>query len=484
MAANVTSVASVFSVPAAALPGHVPWAIVTPVPVYLQASISSASTHELLGNKYHKTAHPYLSALPSSQQSVNGDQSNQSNNGLFQLLLLSIASTFGTMGSIFVVSAITVIDTFQVKGNAYLASFALSHLLITVLVLPSSAIAIMAGIQDDPQVCHYQWLTTEVTFLISVLSLTFMGMENFLGLKSTVNYDLCCTKFRIVSIVLLTWLTSIGLVAGQHLSNYGPSLCPSDGDSDEPLLPPKRIWSPYHTGLGIGLIVMPTVLAMWYFSRSIFVVKSYRLQMADNPQSSIYYLTDDGVLNANAAVYTLFLLMWSPLVVVTVISMERPLNQNLLDTCWWTSLTNSVCYSFLYALTNKDFGEAFFKLFYYCCCKSHVSFARKGPRQLIADYEPRLRYHIIPGFNIYAARGAASGTTGGYGHGSHHGGGFGQTNLMMPMGTPGAPRAHHGGHSGMGGYGMVALGQAASGGGMMGGGPFRAFRSHRMSSDL
>lgn len=78
------------------------------------------------------------------------------------------------------------------------------------------------------------------------------------------------------------------------------------------------------------------------------------------------------------------------------------------------------------------------KLFFYCCCKSHVTLQRKGAamrRSLAAD-SMGLRVHIIPGLNIYAQRKDATYTTscrvnnwemgsaassGSY----HHGGGFG-----------------------------------------------------------
>ncbi|OTF75240.1 pinopsin-like protein, partial [Euroglyphus maynei] len=81
-------------------------------------------------------------------------------NRVFKLILLSFVSTIGSMGAIFIVSAITVIETFQVRGNCFLVSLAFGHLLVTILILPSSAIAIMADITEDQTLCHFQWLIT------------------------------------------------------------------------------------------------------------------------------------------------------------------------------------------------------------------------------------------------------------------------------------------------------------------------------------
>ena len=89
-----------------------------------------------------------------------------------------------------------------------------------------------------------------------------------------------------------------------------------------------------------------------------------------------------------------------------VVDPLNPLPQHYLDTAWSVALSNSVCFSYLYAATNRDFREAFNKLFYYCCCKSHVTFARKGNamRRTVANESHGLRVHIIPGLNIYAQR--------------------------------------------------------------------------------
>lgn len=89
-----------------------------------------------------------------------------------------------------------------------------------------------------------------------------------------------------------------------------------------------------------------------------------------------------------------------------VINSINPMPQNYLDTVWCIAIANSCCFSYLYALTNRDFRDAFNKLFYYCCCKSHVTFSRKSAivRRPIANESMNLRVHIIPGLNIYSPR--------------------------------------------------------------------------------
>lgn len=113
-------------------------------------------------------------------------------------------------------------------------------------------------------------------------------------------------------------------------------------------------------------------------------------------------MTDEFLLKSNVAVYLSHVIMWMPLVVVAAVSPFKPVTQDLLDTCWWLALAHSCIYSYVYAATNFEFREAFLKLFFYCCCKSHVTFQRKGagPRRMIGSDGRSLRVHIIPGLNF------------------------------------------------------------------------------------
>lgn len=98
-----------------------------PLPSHPRALSLTSGVHDYVPTGKHR-AHGAHHTTPSPQLDASGADDHS---GLL-LLALSAVATAGTMGSIFVVSAITVIDTFQVRGNAYLASFALGHLLVTV----------------------------------------------------------------------------------------------------------------------------------------------------------------------------------------------------------------------------------------------------------------------------------------------------------------------------------------------------------------
>lgn len=118
------------------------------------------------------------------------------------------------------------------------------------------------------------------------------------------------------------------------------------------------------------------------------------------------YMTDDQLLKSNIIVFIVNVTLWLPFILISIASQYREtFTVELRDAVWWFSALNCCSCSYIYALTNRDFRDAFNKLFYYCCCKSHVTFQRKTPvyrRQLDVDPNGNLRVHIIPGLNVHS----------------------------------------------------------------------------------
>ncbi|XP_023213940.1 melatonin receptor type 1A-like isoform X2 [Centruroides sculpturatus] len=319
-------------------------------------------------------------------------------NSVLRLVVLTLVSTCGSIGGIFVISGVVVVEPLQTRGNIYLVNFALGHLLVTALVLPSYCVAILAGIPNESTFCTFQWLTTSVCFIVSVLSAMFVSIDNFLGLGQVVTYNVCCTKGKIIFSVFFSWMAAIGFAVGQHVMEYGPVLCQLTNN------PRELTWLPYQIAMGCFLILLPLLLCIWYFTRSVIKLKSFKQEMTqlDNPMA--YVLTDEHLLRSNIVIFILMLLMWMPLVVSSAINVVMPIDINLISTSWWVAVTNSCIYSYVYAATNKEFREAFNKLFYYCCCKSHITISRRQRDMHRSGNGIGLRVHIIPSLNIYAQR--------------------------------------------------------------------------------
>ncbi|KAH9511223.1 hypothetical protein DERF_009694 [Dermatophagoides farinae] len=389
-------------------------------------------------------------------------------NRVFKLILLSFVSTIGSMGAIFIVSAITVIDTFQVRGNCFLVSLAFGHLLVTILILPASAIAIMADITEDQTICHFQWLITLACFIVSILSFLFMSIDNYFGMKSLITYQLCCTKCRICFLVILIWLAAFIIPFLQHSNHFGPEFCKD-----------KRHWkimTDYHPYV-LGFLIICTIITLAYFTYSLFMYKNYKIQLESTPEAANFILTDGCLLQSNVIVYVCSLAMWLPLIVTMVVDSINPVPQDYLDTVWYIAISNSCSFSYMYAATNRDFRDAFNKLFYYCCCKSHVTFSRKGAtiRRTVANESMGLRVHIIPGLNIYAQRKETMSSGGGGG-----GGGFGSNTTASTSYRSGGGGGYGSSSFGGGGGGFFGSHHGGGGGGSHSAGHYSGYyRSHK-----
>lgn len=129
------------------------------------------------------------------------------------------------------------------------------------------------------------------------------------------------------------------------------------------------------------------------------------------PSTVVYtyaYMKDERLLKSNIIAFLLSLSLWLPFIIMSIVWQYRDhLAQEVKDSVWWISTLNCCSCSYVYALTNRDFRDAFNKLFYYCCCKSHVTFPRRTPifrRQLDTDLNGNLRVRIVPGLNVYSSK--------------------------------------------------------------------------------
>lgn len=147
-------------------------------------------------------------------------------NGLLLLLLYAFVSVFGAMGSIFVVSAITVVTSLQNRGNAYLASLSLGHLIVNVIVLPSSCIAIMAAIpSQDVVLCQTQWLATLAALTIHSLSSLLIAADSCIGLTNHSRYTNHCSRLRVVLLILFVWMLAIFVVIVNYSNGWAQEVC-------------------------------------------------------------------------------------------------------------------------------------------------------------------------------------------------------------------------------------------------------------------
>ncbi|XP_064467230.1 uncharacterized protein LOC135378215 [Ornithodoros turicata] len=312
-----------------------------------------------------------------------------SSSAAVRLSLLSCVAAGGSVGGVFIISAVVVMEPLRARGNAFLASAALAHLLVSAVVLPSMCVAILANVAQDSGLCRFQWALVVVCFFASVLSYAFLSCELRARVSSSpVTHRLCWTKSRVLLAVLFCWTSAIALAAAQRAFDVGPNFCSANG----------IFLLPVHVPVACVFIGLPILVSVICFACTACALR--RNDPADSWAREL--------LQSHVTVYVMTIAMWGPAVVAASVSLARPVASHLIDAAWWMALSHSCTYSYIYAATHRTFRVAFAKLFFYCCCKSHVTFSRPSTREQRGGQTPSgssgLRVHIIPAMNIYSAK--------------------------------------------------------------------------------
>lgn len=84
----------------------------------------------------------------------------------------------------------------------------LADLLVTGLVIPASAVVILAGLKDNLAVCKFQWFVAAWCFLVTVLSLAAIAWENYFRLCYSIDVYQRLTK-RLVLCIYIYFSTEI-----------------------------------------------------------------------------------------------------------------------------------------------------------------------------------------------------------------------------------------------------------------------------------
>lgn len=98
-----------------------------------------------------------------------------------------------------------------VEGNCFMVNVALADLLVTGVVMPASAVVILAGVKDSPlsTVCTLQWCLSIVCWLVTILSLLATASENYARLCLSPHCYSLLTQSRITFIMLAIWVSKL-----------------------------------------------------------------------------------------------------------------------------------------------------------------------------------------------------------------------------------------------------------------------------------
>jgi hypothetical protein len=309
---------------------------------------------------------------------------------LARLLLLASLAAIGSVGNVFMISAVMIEDYLRKRGNTFVVSVALADLLVTGLVIPASAVVILAGLQDNLPVCKFQWFLAALCFLVTVLSLTAVAAENYVRLCcSSATYELL-SRSKITAILLLFWSVSAVTSGLQFAPDLSFDYCTRRN--------PGLI--PYQATVGVVFVFLPIILTFFSYVRTMCHIR--RAKARPNFKPPVTFNWDNSLMHTNLYSFILFVFFWLPFGVVLAIATTKEVQDSLFYKLAWLAITKSCINSILYCITNRHFRGAYVNLFHYCCCKTTVTFSR---RQRPEGIRPSgdVRVHIIPGYNMYCS---------------------------------------------------------------------------------
>uniref|UniRef100_A0A182KH48 G-protein coupled receptors family 1 profile domain-containing protein n=1 Tax=Anopheles christyi TaxID=43041 RepID=A0A182KH48_9DIPT len=257
--------------------------------------------------------------------------------------------------------------------------------------MPASTIVLLAGIDNsDTEVCKFHWFLAACSFLVSILTLGMMAVENYLRLCTFQNEPGWFNKTNTTAILLLIWAVACIASGMQFVYDIRFDYCNWRV---------RQASIPHEAGV-VGLIVLlPLLLTFITHIRIIVDVK--RTMAMPNFKPSLAYTWDLSLARTNFYSFLIFVVFWLPFCIIFAYGTARAVSNRVFYTTVWIGLSKSCFHNVIYCLTNRHFRSAYISLFNYCCCKTTVAVSR---RQRADGNRPTadVRVHIIPGYNMYS----------------------------------------------------------------------------------
>ncbi|XP_036138866.1 histamine H2 receptor isoform X1 [Monomorium pharaonis] len=300
-----------------------------------------------------------------------------------RLLLLASLAVGGSVGNVFMISAVVVEDQLNKRGNAFLVNVALADLLVTGLVIPVSVIVILAGYAESLGACRFEWTLEALCFLVTVLTLATIAAENYARLCLPAERYACLTAGRVTAIIIIVWLIAVTVVALQSSLDIGPDFC-------------RRKLSGIAMQQAIGASVLVGLPALTTIILYVKLVICVRRATRGSYKPPAAFSWDYELTKTNMGSCVMFVVFWLPFGLAVCVNSFIPVSTRVLYNLAWFALSKSCFNNLLYCVADRHFRSAYVKLFHYCCCKTTVSFSRR-PRGSEGrnSSDVRLRVHII-----------------------------------------------------------------------------------------
>ncbi|KAF0294872.1 Melatonin receptor type 1A-A [Amphibalanus amphitrite] len=307
---------------------------------------------------------------------------------LGQLVGLSAVATVGTLGHVYTVSACVVGDRLRKKdclaGNFFLVNLSLAMLLVTLLVLPSLSIHMLASADVSAKARRLHEHLVELCGCVSLFALCTVAVESYVRVCHRRLHGRLVGRRCVAAGLLLVWAlggATFGVVllarAGPHAQTHSLLLAIIIGTA---------------TAIA-GFLYLLT----WRRARHLRRCTCHGRRTRPMP----WHVE---LARANWAVWLSFCAGWLPAAAQRTLG---PLLAPLGRPEWveWLPLAHATLFPALYAVFSEDFRESYSNLARYCCCRMSVHFGRRPrtdlPRPLLSETRKSpMRVHLIPGYDM------------------------------------------------------------------------------------
>ncbi|XP_018316953.1 neuropeptide Y receptor [Mycetomoellerius zeteki] len=274
-----------------------------------------------------------------------------------RLLLLASLAVGGSVGNVFMISAVVVEDQLNKRGNAFLVNVALADLLVTGLVIPVSVIVILAGYAESLGACRFEWTLEALCFLVTVLTLATIAAENYARLCLPAERYASLTAGRVTATIIIVWLIATTVVALQSSFDIGPDFCRRrlSGIAMEQVV-------------GVSILVgLPALTTIFLYVKLVIRVRRATRGSYKPPAA---FSWDYELTKTNMCSCVMFVVFWLPFGLAVCVNSFVPVSTRVLYNLAWFALSKSCFNNLLYCVADRHFRSAYVKLFHYCCCKT------------------------------------------------------------------------------------------------------------------
>lgn len=336
-------------------------------------------------------------------------------------VILALLTFATTLSNAFVIATIYQSRKLHTPANLLIASLAFTDLLVSILVMPISALYTVSQTWTLGQVMCDIWLSSDITCCTaSILHLCVIALDRYWAITDAVEYAKKRTSARAAGMIATAWVISISISLPpffwRQVKAEEVTSCTVNSD--------HIFYTIYST---FGAFYIPTLLLIALYGR-IYVEARKRIlkqspkktgkrltsaHLITNSPGSVASTTSlnygthetsscDTISSANAnqvkvtvsdallekkrisaarerkATKTLgiilgaYIICWLPFFISTLITgmcETCPLPPELFDAFTWLGYLNSLINPIIYTMSNEDFKKAFHKLIRFKCCR-------------------------------------------------------------------------------------------------------------------